>query len=70
MLEGNDLDQPMTLTEVVNRLILRDMMERGEDDGEGDQVQLMTLHASKGLEFPYCILSGHGRRLIAAPKQR
>ncbi len=38
MLEGNDLDQPMTLTEVVNRLILRDMMERGEDDGEGDQV--------------------------------
>ena len=56
MLEGNDLDQPMTLTEVVNRLILRDMMERGEDDGEGDQVQLMTLHASKGLEFPIVFL--------------
>ena len=64
MLEGNDLDQPMTLTEVVNRLILRDMMERGEDDGEGDQVQLMTLHASKGLEFPIVFLVGMEEGLL------
>lgn len=64
MLEGNDLDQPMTLTEVVNRLILRDMMERGEDDGEGDQVQLMTLHASKGLEFPVVFLVGMEEGLL------
>jgi len=64
MLEGNDLDQSMTLTEVVNRLILRDMMERGEDDGEGDQVQLMTLHASKGLEFPIVFLVGMEEGLL------
>ncbi len=64
MLEGNDLDQPMTLTEVVNRLVLRDMMERGEDDGEGDQVQLMTLHASKGLEFPIVFLVGMEEGLL------
>ncbi|USI28829.1 DNA helicase Rep [Alteromonas macleodii] len=64
MLEGNDLDQPMTLTEVVNRLILRDIMERGEDDGEGDQVQLMTLHASKGLEFPIVFLVGMEEGLL------
>ncbi len=64
MLEGNDLDQPMTLTEVVNRLILRDMMERGEDGGEGDQVQLMTLHASKGLEFPIVFLVGMEEGLL------
>ena len=64
MLEGNGLDQPMTLTEVVNRLILRDMMERGEDDGEGDQVQLMTLHASKGLEFPIVFLVGMEEGLL------
>lgn len=58
MLEGNELDPPMNLTEVVNRLILRDMMERSEDEEDADQVQLMTLHASKGLEFPYVFMVG------------
>ena len=58
MLKGSATEAPMSLSEVVNRLILRDMMERGEDDGDGDQVQLMTLHASKGLEFPYVYMVG------------
>jgi ATP-dependent DNA helicase Rep len=64
MLEGSELDSPMTLQEVVNRLILRDMMERGEDDEETDQVQLMTLHSSKGLEFPYVFMVGMEEGLL------
>jgi ATP-dependent DNA helicase Rep len=64
MLEGSELDSPMTLQEVVNRLILRDMMERGEDSEEVDQVQLMTLHASKGLEFPYVFIVGMEEGLL------
>lgn len=58
-LEGDNYDnEEKTLKEVVQRLTLRDMMERGEDDDDADQVQLMTLHASKGLEFPYVYLLG------------
>ncbi|MGF1758015.1 DNA helicase Rep [Photobacterium sagamiensis] len=57
-LEGDNYDNEVkTLKEIVQRLTLRDMMERGEDD-DADQVQLMTLHASKGLEFPYVYLVG------------
>ncbi|STQ08390.1 ATP-dependent DNA helicase Rep [Enterobacter cloacae] len=51
MLEGSEIDEPMTLTQVVTRFTLRDMMERGESEEEADQVQLMTLHASKGWSF-------------------
>ncbi|XWY21698.1 DNA helicase Rep [Bisgaard Taxon 45] len=58
MLKGNEIDEPLTLNQVVTRLTLRDMLERGEEDEESDQVQLMTLHASKGLEFPYVFLIG------------
>ena len=64
MLEGEDDEEPMTLAQVVTRLTLRDMMERNEDEEDTDQVQLMTLHASKGLEFPYVFLIGMEEGLL------
>ncbi|WP_333769417.1 hypothetical protein [Klebsiella pneumoniae] len=68
MLEGSEIDEPMTLTQVVTRFTLRDMMERGESDEELDQVQLMTLHASKGWSSPTFIW-WEWKRIAAAPKQ-
>ena len=58
MLQGDPDNEALTLTEAVNKLALRDMMERNEDEEDADQVQLMTLHSSKGLEFPFVFMVG------------
>ncbi len=51
-------ERDIGLEAALNKLILRDMLERNEEEEEMDQVQMMTLHASKGLEFPHVFMLG------------
>jgi ATP-dependent DNA helicase Rep len=39
------------IEEEITKLMLRDMLDQQEEDDDSDKVQLLTLHASKGLEF-------------------
>ena len=52
------------LGDLVARLTLLDTLERENEDERGDQVSLMTLHAAKGLEFPYVYLVGVEEELL------
>ena len=49
----------------VNKICLREMLDRNNDEEEeSNEVQLMTLHASKGLEFPHVYLLGMEEELL------
>ncbi|WPP44706.1 DNA helicase Rep [Pseudomonas sp. AN-1] len=60
-----DEDGDMTIEQAIAKLVLRDMLERQQEEEDGAEgVQMMTLHASKGLEFPSVFIMGMEEEIL------
>jgi len=57
-------DDQASVAELMAQLSLMDILQRNQDESELDAVQLMTLHAAKGLEFPHVYLVGFEEELL------
>jgi len=57
-------EETESFTDVISRLTLMDILQRDDDRQSADAVQLMTLHAAKGLEFPHVYLVGFEEGLL------
>ena len=53
-----------SLAEIIHHMTLMDIMERNEDEDSTGNVQLITLHAAKGMEFPYVFIAGMEEDLL------
>lgn len=57
-LKGKAESDEMSLLDLVQHVALITMLDRNEQEEEQDAVTLTTIHASKGLEFPYVHMVG------------
>ncbi len=53
-----------SLSDLIAKVMLLDILERGHEDEVNDEVSLMTLHAAKGLEFPHVFLIGMEEKIL------
>lgn len=49
---------------VIRKLVLLDLLEQQQEEEDTDKVNLLTLHAAKGLEFPYVYIMGLEEELL------
>ncbi|MDI1301756.1 MAG: DNA helicase Rep [bacterium] len=56
--EKADDEDDKNIEQVIRKLVLMDILEQQAEEDDSDRVQLMTLHAAKGLEFPHTYIMG------------
>jgi ATP-dependent DNA helicase Rep len=62
--EPEDTADDSAVEAAIRKLVLRDLLEREEEEDDSDRVQLATLHAAKGLEFSQVFLMGVEEELL------
>ncbi|MGR4070447.1 DNA helicase Rep [Billgrantia sp. C5P2] len=63
-IEAEDAAETGDVEAAISRLVLRDILEQQAEEDDTDKVQLLTMHASKGLEFPHVYLMGLEEELL------
>ena len=58
MINRAEDDDEKTIDAVIRKLVLLDMLEQQQEEANTNKVNLMTLHAAKGLEFDYVYIIG------------
>lgn len=51
-------DEDRTIDTIIRKLVLLDMLEQQQEEENTNKVNLMTLHAAKGLEFDFVYIMG------------
>lgn len=60
---AEDVDEK-NIVSVIRKLVLLDLLEQQQEEEDTDKVNLLTLHAAKGLEFPYVYIMGLEEELL------
>lgn len=64
LIKGSNFEKPMSLLEIVTKMTLRDIINNEKKYKDSNQVQLMTLHSSKGLEFSSVFIIGMSEGIL------
>ena len=62
--ESDTTEETTSLEDVIKKLLLRDLLDQQSEEQADDKVQIMTLHAAKGLEFPHVYIMGFEEQIL------